>query len=74
MSEDLAINRAILDSMRQEIERVVGLEIEKAQAEIARRVRSHVGAITTTILRDVTFENFGRDLRITVRFPEGTKP
>lgn len=45
-------------------------EIEKACESLRQKLRARVGAIATSVLDHYTAENYGRELRITVKLPE----
>jgi len=48
--------------------------IEKAKSEIERNIRAKIGEIATRLTESLSYERCGSDLKITVHFPNMTKP
>ena len=71
-----AIHAFAEDAATQRLRKITErMDRDHAEAKllIEKRVRDEVGRIACLIVNDLSFERFGRDLRITVRFPENTK-
>lgn len=65
-----SIERAV----RQEIERVVLEEAAEAAKRTEKRVRENVTQIAANVANHFSFERFGTELRISVKFQNGQSP
>lgn len=67
------LHKAILAALETETKQIVEEEAKKAAERAEQRVRGMLGQIATSIATHVSFEGFGRELRITVQLPECDK-
>jgi hypothetical protein len=67
------LHKAILAALETETKQIVEEEAKKAAERAEQRVRGMLGQIATSIATHVSFEGFGRELRITVHLPECDK-
>lgn len=74
MADTDLITKAIHAAIENRTRKIADEEAEKAAANVERRVREDVGRIACVIFNEISFERFGRDLRITVQFPGGKDP
>lgn len=68
MNIEPLIQKAIHDEIQRRVADAIDVEVKKASAEIERRVRSDVGAITANVCDHFSFEKMGSNLIITVKF------
>lgn len=64
------LQKIILAGIEQHAKEIMNEEIKTAQANIERRVREKTAEIAVGVLKEMTFERFGHDIRITVKFPQ----
>ena len=67
------LHKAVLSALETETKKVVEEEAANAAKRVEERVRGMLGQIATNIATHVSFEGFGRELRITVCLPECDK-
>jgi hypothetical protein len=67
------LHKAILVVLETETRQIVEEEAKKAGERVEERVRGMLGQIATSIATHVSFEAFGRELRITVQLPGSDK-
>lgn len=64
---------SIMGVLEAETKKIVDEEAKKAGERVEERVRGMLGQIATRIATQVSFEGFGRELRITVQLPSADK-
>lgn len=63
-----ALTQGIADAIRDAVKNVSEPIIAEAMAKIERDLRERVGGIAARVVGQLSYERFGADLRITVKF------
>lgn len=70
MNDTSVIQQAIAHQIHKMASEVVNDEVKKAVAACEQRIRARTGEIAATVCGHFSYESFGQDIRITVKFSD----